>query len=312
MKNRLYVPHMSEKLKEDIAVYLQDQGVDLWGAASAEQWVRDGRVPVAYRPTAIWPSACSVIVIGLQMPLPIVETTPSVQHRDLYNTCNRRLDDLAFDLTRRLNRQGHAAIPLSRDGYANIHHLIRKPAAAFAHTFSAYYAGLGNIGINNTILTRSFGPRVRFVSVFTDAVVPAQEPPERLCVRCGACARLCPVGALRIDKKDLADHDVPVASYHRRACAQWARALTERGCYPCGICVKVCPVGEDRKLYGRIKAISHYARERDASADTGDPYYQAWAHMRAHGSGIQDQDALSLGELMAVAQEIKKENDIPI
>jgi epoxyqueuosine reductase QueG len=244
------------------------------------------------------------------MPLPIVETTPSVQHRDLYTTCNRRLDDLAFDLTRRLNRQGHAAIPLSRDGYANIHLLIRKPAAAFAHIFSAYYAGMGNIGINNTILTRAFGPRVRFVSVFTDASLPVETAPaERLCIRCGACVRLCPVQALQISKNDLADPNIPVATYHRRACAKWARALTERGCYPCGICIKVCPVGEDRKLYGREKTLRHYAKETETPLDTGDPYYRAWAHIRAHGSGIVDREALSLGDLREAAEKIKQENN---
>lgn len=297
-------------LKKDIADYLRDRGADLIGFASSQQWVQDGRVGDAYRPASIWPPSRSVIVIGLQMPLPIVETTPSVQHRDLYTTCNRRLDDLAFDLTRRLNRQGHAAIPLSRDGYANINVLIRKPAAAFAHTFSAYYAGLGHIGINNTILTRSFGPRVRFVSVFTDAVLPVETAPaERLCIRCGACVHMCPVQALQINRKDLADPDIAVADYRRAACADWARALTERGCYPCGICIKVCPVGEDRKLYGREKTLYHYAKETETPLDTDDPYYRGWAHIRAHGSGISDRDALSLGDLREAAEKIKKENN---
>jgi epoxyqueuosine reductase QueG len=302
---------MGTDLKKDITDYIQERGADLVGFAFPEQWVQDGRVGNAYRPASIWPQTRSVVVIGLQMPLPIVETTPSVQHRDLYTTCNRRLDDLAFDLTRRLNRQGHAAIPLSRDGYANIHILIRKPAAAFAHTFSAYYAGLGHIGVNNTILTRAFGPRVRFVSVFTDVRLPAEtDQAQRLCIRCGACVRLCPVQALQISKKDLSDSDVPVATYHRRACAQWARALTERGCYPCGICIKVCPVGEDRKLYKREKTPRHYAGEREAPLDTNDPYYRAWSHIRGHGSGITDQDALSLGDLRGAAEKIKQENNI--
>lgn len=301
---------MKTSLIKDITHYLRDRGADLIGFASPEQWLQDGRVSDAYRPSSLWPPARSVIVIGLQMPLPIVETTPSVQHRDLYTTCNRRLDDLAFDLTRRLNGKGHAAIPLSRDGYANIHILIRRPAAAFAHTFSAYYAGLGNIGINNTILTQSFGPRVRFTTILMDAPLPVRTASaERLCIRCGACVRLCPVQALQISKNDLADRNVPVATYNSRACAQWSQALTEQGCYPCGICIKVCPVGDDRKLYGREKTLHHYAKERQAARDTDDPYYRAWAHIRAHGSGMTDRDALSLGNLQAVAEKIKKENE---
>lgn len=296
-------------LKREITLYLQDRGADLVGFARPDRWHEDGRVPGPYRPDALWPMTRTVVVIGIQMPLPVVETTPSVQHRDLYNTCNRALDDLAFSLTRWLNRQGHAAIPLSRDGYANIHVLIRKPAAAFAHGFAAHYSGIGHKGINNTILTEAFGPRIRFVSVFTAARLPADPlPSENHCIRCGACVRLCPVQALRITKKELAERKVVVADYNARACAEWARALTEKGCYPCGICVKVCPAGADRILYGRDKGLNHYRREAGAPADTDDPDYRAWAHIRAHGSLIAEEDALSLAGLRPVAERIMKEN----
>ena len=83
-------------LKKEITAYLQDRGADLVGFTSPDRWVKDGRVSAPYRPDALWPLTRSIIVIGIQMPLPVVETTPSVQHRDLYNTCNRVLDDLAF------------------------------------------------------------------------------------------------------------------------------------------------------------------------------------------------------------------------
>jgi epoxyqueuosine reductase QueG len=303
------VPMTVGDLKREITLYLQDRGADLVGFARPDRWHEDGRVPGPYRPDALWPMTRTVVVIGIQMPLPVVETTPSVQHRDLYNTCNRALDDLAFSLARWLNRHGHAAIPLSRDGYANIHVLIRKPAAAFAHGFAAHYSGIGHKGINNTILTKAFGPRIRFVSVFTAARLPADPlPSENHCIRCGACVRLCPVQALRITKKELAERKVVVADYNARACAEWARALTEKGCYPCGICVKVCPAGADRILYGRDKGLNHYRREAGAPADTDDPDYRAWAHIRAHGSLIAEEDALSLAGLRPVAERIMKEN----
>ena len=163
--------------EREITAYLRERGADLVGFAAADIWDEDDRTPEAYRPKALWPKARSVIVIGMAMPLPIVETTPSVQHRDLYNACNRSLDDLAFDLARRLARGGCAAIHHSRDGYANINVLIKNPRAAFSHTLAAYYAGLGYIGLNNTVLTREFGPRVRFVSVFTEAVLSGSPPP---------------------------------------------------------------------------------------------------------------------------------------
>ena len=137
--------NMNHKLKRDIVRYLHEQGADKVGVASCKAWPEAGMVPEDYWPHSLWPAAKSVVVIGLQMLLPIVETTPSSQHMELYRTCNRVLDSLAFNLTRWLNRQGHASVFFSRDGYARIDVLLQKPAAAFAHIFAARYAGLGHV-----------------------------------------------------------------------------------------------------------------------------------------------------------------------
>jgi epoxyqueuosine reductase QueG len=281
-------------MKDKIVRHLYDQGADMVGVAAVETWARVGRVPEPYRPESLWPPARSVIVIGLEVPLPIVETTPSTQHMELYRTCNRRLDDMAFDLTRWLNRRGQASVFFSRDGYSSIDVLIEKPAAAFAHNFAAEYAGLGNVGVNHTILTRPYGPRVRFVSIFTAAELqPDPMLGESLCIRCGACVECCPVQAFSISKEELrSDQPVVVAEYDKRACAQRSKLLRNKGCYPCGICIKVCPVGEDRKLYGREKALRHYRREAKALArDPDDPAYSAWVHVRRHGSWPLDDES---------------------
>ncbi|MBI5013938.1 MAG: 4Fe-4S dicluster domain-containing protein [Deltaproteobacteria bacterium] len=280
-------------MKEEIVRYLRDQGADLVGVAPVEAWAEKGRVPEAYRPGSLWAPARSVIVIGLQMPLPLVETTPSVQHMELYRTCNRRLDDLAFDLTRWLNRRNAAAFFLSRDGYASLDILLERPAAAFAHNFAAEYAGLGTVGVNHAILTPEFGPRVRFVSVFTEVPLPPDPPlPENLCIRCGACATCCPVAALTIPKERLrSEEPVVVADYDKRLCTERHKLLVKKRCYPCGICVKVCPVGDDRRLYGRENVLPHYLREADALArDPDDPSYRAWTHVRRHGSWPLDDE----------------------
>jgi epoxyqueuosine reductase QueG len=279
-------------LKDEIRRTLLDWGADLVGFAAVETWAEQGRVPEAYRPDALWPQARTVVVIGLQMPLPVVETTPSVQHTELYRACNRRLDDMAFDLTRWLNRRGAAAFFLSRDGYASLDVLLENPAAAFAHNFAAEYAGLGTVGVNHTILTPAFGPRVRFVSVFTEARLPPDPPlPQNLCIRCGACVECCPVQAFTISGEQLHSKEpVVVAKYDKALCTQRHKLLVKKGCYPCGICTKVCPVGEDRRLYGRENVLPHYRREAEALArDPDDPSYRAWVHIRRHGSWPLDE-----------------------
>ena len=278
---------MNQDLKEEIISYLTDRSADLVGVASTKTWAEEGIVPDCYHPDSLWPLAQSVIVMGIQMPLPIVETTPSTQHMELYRTSNRILDNMAFELTLWLNRRGHASIFLSRDGYSRIEVLIEKPAAAFAHIFAAQYAGLGNVGINHTILTKEFGPRVRFVSVFTDAELPPDPMlKETLCIRCGACVEFCPVTAFTISKGELRNKKGKVvADYDKQACGKRSKFLTVKGCYPCGTCIKVCPVGEDRKLYKREKAHQHYRKEVDSlSVGSEDPLYKSWEHIRNHGS----------------------------
>ncbi|MGZ3592707.1 MAG: epoxyqueuosine reductase, partial [Syntrophales bacterium] len=156
-----------QELKDHIIEFCKDRGADLIGFAPVERWDDAGEVPPDFRPRTLWPSARSVIVIGLEMPLPIVETTPSVLHMELYRTANRKLDTLAYDLTRHLNRMGHASFFFGRDVYTSLKALRDAPLAAFSHVMAAKYAGLGTIGVSHCLLTPEFGPRVRFVSVFT-------------------------------------------------------------------------------------------------------------------------------------------------
>lgn len=267
-------------LRETIDRFRQDAGADLMGIAPADRWRTDGRVPPDFHPTALWAPARSVIVLGVGMPLPMVETTPSIVHMELYRTANRKLDLLAYDLTRMLNRLGQASFFFPRDGFSSLKPLRERPMAAFSHVMAAWYAGLGTIGASHCLLTPAFGPRVRLVSVFTAAELPYDKPLEKdLCIRCGACAECCPKNAIALRE------DQVVGDYDGQACLEMAEELTRRRCYPCGICTKVCPVGADRKLYPEKGILKKYRKEAKAlAADPADPAYRSWTHIRRYGT----------------------------
>jgi epoxyqueuosine reductase len=269
----------NQAVKKAVIRFCRNRGVDLVGFAPVERWDKADEVPSDFRPRAIWPPAKTIIVMGLEMPLPIVETTPSVVHMELYKTANRKLDQLAFDLTRRLNRLGHASFFFPRDGFGSMRALRENNRAAFSHVYAAKYAGLGTIGASHCLLTPEFGPRVRFVSVFTDAALPPNPMiPKDLCIKCEACAKCCPKNAIRIRPDQI------IGDYDDMACLGMAEQLVAKRCFPCGICTKVCPIGKDRLLYKQPGIMQKYLKEAETLA--GDPDatpYKSWTHLRKYG-----------------------------
>ena len=265
---------MSEDLKGSLLERCEQMEIPLVGVASVEHWKNPPFlpwVPKEFYPQSIFPEARSVIVIGLPVSLPVLETSPSVYYRDLYVTVNSLLDQYTYRLANFLNERGHPSLFVPRDGYSGIKALLKNPVAFFSHRHAALLAGLGTFGINNTLLTPEFGPRVRFGSVFTSAEIPPDPMQENeLCLRCMRCVAMCPVGALN-------NQEYPRGLTDKKACASHSAELNRRGISPCGICIKVCPVGKDRKLYRR-EDVSIYSR-RDRFPEG----HSAWEHVRSYG-----------------------------
>jgi epoxyqueuosine reductase len=239
----------------------------VWDLPPFEPWV-----PPSFRPRAVWPEVKTVIVIGIPVSLPIVETAPSIWYHELYRTVNTLLDTSALRIATFLNEQGFPSVSLPRDGYGSIGVLKEQPVTFFSHRHAAYLAGLGTFGINNMLLTPRFGPRVRFTSIFTSAEIgSASLLEENLCTRCMKCVEVCPV-------KAIPGTDYPEGITDKMRCATRSEALHKRYISPCGLCIKVCPVGEDRTLFCR-KNMDIY--DKDANEFTA--YHAAWNHVRSYG-----------------------------
>ncbi len=259
-------------VKQEIEQFAKRSGA-LLGFAPVGRWDEHGDVPPSFRPKALWKEAETIIVLGLQVLLPMLETTPSIIYTTLYETCNTELDQLAFQLCRMLNSRGHAAIFMPRDGYGHVSVLVDEPAASFSQVYAAKYAGLGTVGYNHTLLTPQYGPRVRFVSVLTSLKLPGSRlPKKQLCTRCLMCARCCPTAAFDQDGKKA------IGGMDKKACAQHHVRLREAYRFPCGVCIKVCPVGKDRALYKSANSAKYLSRRQD------DQEQQAWEHFQRYGS----------------------------
>jgi O-acetylhomoserine (thiol)-lyase len=234
------------ELKRKIKREAKKLGMNLVGVAGVERWEEYRETDGAFFPTAIWPWSRVAIVMGVQIFLPMIETTPSVVYSELYNTTNRMLDEAAYRLANFLNTLGFRAFFFPRDCYGDISVLVRKPEGAFSHVLAGKYAGLGTIGFNHTLLTPEYGPRVRLVTVISDTDLPLDKVVEKdLCLQCGVCKKNCPVGAFTANPRAV------VADMAKNKCAEYHQKLKNELRYPCGVCTMVCPVGKDRKIYGR-------------------------------------------------------------
>jgi epoxyqueuosine reductase QueG len=234
------------RLDRDLALYARELGAELYGVASAADYAAE--VPDKPQPTRFVEGARSVIVIGLPFEPGTVAT---VLRPELAGLRSRAADDVAAAqsrvqpagaerfflgeendlLKRELQMMGYRiARYLRHQGWTALHLPPSKQndrfrTAPFYHMPAMYLAGLGTLGLNCSILTPRFGPRVFVTSILTDAALAAGRPmEEELCTRCGLCVENCPIGAID-----------GVGWKNPFACASY-------GC--CSTCIAICPVGE--------------------------------------------------------------------
>jgi epoxyqueuosine reductase QueG len=266
-------------LKTKILREARRLGADLIGFAPVSRWGEFKELQPEYWPDAIWSKTQTVIVLGVPMLLPLVESTPSINHTVLYDTTNTLLDQMAYRLAVYLNNLGHASIFMPRDGYGSLEILLKKMPACFSQVYAGKYAGLGTIGYSHNLLNPKYGPRVRYVSVLSSLQVEPDPLIEgNLCKGCRICQKLCPAQAMS-PKPGSSNAQLDAIK-----CTEFHQVLKAENRWPCGVCSKVCAVGEDRKLYGSTN-IRMYLKEREVIAkDPTHPDYKHLVHLREHGS----------------------------
>ena len=186
--------------------------------------------------------------VGVVMPFAIVDQLP--RHRDKpvalayrthsYDILNDRLDQIASHLASRLQHHGLRAFPVRASQHADEPRLY----GLFSHKLAAHLAGLGWIGKSCLLVTPEVGPRVRWVSVLTDAPLPAGEPMEERCGACRQCVDACPVQAFT--NRNFRPEEPREVRYHALKCRDYLHRndhLPEAETAICGMCVYSCPFG---------------------------------------------------------------------
>jgi epoxyqueuosine reductase QueG len=236
-------------------------GVAVFGVADAQSY--DEKAPAGHRTSDFLKSARSIVLLGerlLDMPLDGLPQT-RIEYTADFHVTNDRLNHVLFELGGFLQASGFKVFPipykempgwnlekrsaLSLKLLRNIMTLPRVRDAVgsalwenLSYRHMAVEAGLGELGHNNLLLSPEHGPRVRFVTLLTDAELTPGKPLEpTLCQpeHCGyACVKACPAGALSTEGDPT---DKP-------ACLKYYIKLGIPGMsgVRCGLCVARCPV----------------------------------------------------------------------
>ncbi len=236
----------------EVEAYARSLGAEIYGVASAEKYAE--LFPRKPQPSKFVDGARSVIIVGLPFNQEIMATVAMPWLAEIHR---RGSDDAAMDqrgaqrppagaeryylgpenvmlthevsmiayrLARRLHQEGHQAFY-----FPNVLTEPRFKTAPFYFMPAMYVAGMGQLGMNCSIITPKYGPRIWVTAVITDLELPAGEPMEEMlypdCKTCLECVKRCPSKALD---------------------GKFWKNVFKCSNYGCSAtCLSVCPAGED-------------------------------------------------------------------
>jgi epoxyqueuosine reductase QueG len=227
---------IDKNLTKQVFDFLHEEGGDAMGIAPVERFED---APQGYHPRDILRSSRNVVVIGMRQIDSVVDNLPASRYTfsQHYHILTRKLDDLAISLSKFLEQKGYKSIQIPAEGFYD----KKTMHGHLYHDGAAVLAGLGEIGLNNLLLTPKFGPRIQLVSVVNDA--PLEGSPvlgkglckewQKVCNK--ACITACPANCISENgfKKELCFY------YHDKFLSEGLHIYIPK--VLCGLCVKACP-----------------------------------------------------------------------
>jgi epoxyqueuosine reductase len=160
---------------------------------------------------------------------------------------NQMLDQIGIRVANELQRAGYSAFPVPASKRTDDENI----SGIFSQKLAAHLAGLGWIGKSCLLITPDHGPRVRWVSILTDAPLhPTGSPIEPRCGDCTACVDICPQHAFT--GRIFYEAEPRKARFDAAACDGYFREMEKKKSVAvCGLCLYVCPYGRKSKISNR-------------------------------------------------------------
>lgn len=183
------------------------------------------------------------ISIGIPYPKEVVNQLlegPTHTYLYYYKILNAKLDDIALQVAIAIEKEGHRSFPVPASQRVTDDRL----AGIFSHRMAAHLSGLGWIGKNSSLITKEYGPRLRLVTVLTDAPLSTDEPFEGdFCGDCEKCVVACPSGAV-VGNPFLAEDPLEKRFIGTLCDVHLSRVRNTFGKRICGKCLASCPYGQ--------------------------------------------------------------------
>lgn len=184
---------------------------------------------------------------------PIVDA-PTPLYQQHYLKVNALLDDIAVRVSQYLQKAGHKALPIPAS------QLLDKTDwySYLSHKAVAIAAGIGWQGKSLLVVSPQYGPRIRLVTILTDAALIPDRPAKNRCAKCTSCTDACPAQAIKNvnTKTHYADRDE--ALYFSKCVAKVSQEHTKLPFIDspiCGVCIRACPWGRKSRR-GKVAAKS--------------------------------------------------------
>ncbi len=251
---------MDGKLRNELEALARKGGARLFGVAGTDRF--EG-APTGHHPSDLVEGAASVIAVGVPLPLRVANYRGLFESSEIiagdfrrrylqeyfyrttgYDIINRCLEQISLALCLHLEDCGFPSLyvpPTYGENYLHIQEMVPGLAGPFSLRHAAVRAGLGEFGLNNLVVTREYGSRVRFGGLITPA--PLEPTPflqEKACLglECKNCLNGCRGEALSL-AEEIDFEKVwldPVSRTDVRGCRE------KRVPYFChGSCMAACP-----------------------------------------------------------------------
>ncbi|MDD6735703.1 MAG: 4Fe-4S binding protein, partial [Clostridiales bacterium] len=197
-------------MKDRIIQLAKENGADIIGFAPAERFSKDNPI------FKIMPETKTVIGLAFRILRGIYRGIEEGSTYYQYTTMAvENMEETIMPMAQlkvamMLEENGFLALPQRRHQQIMAEDNSTNPEVAYDAVYrnrtsevqidfldTALKCGLGEKGLDNSLLTDDFGPMVRYCFILTDAEIePTEEVSPHLCDKCGKCIKACPGGAI--------------------------------------------------------------------------------------------------------------------